>query len=291
MGNEFVQGSPEWLEMRKSKIGASDSPIILGVSPYPNRTALALWKEKTGRCEPPHINQAMQRGHDLEPMIRDRYEQQIDDSFLPSVVTHPEHDYLIASLDGLNFNGDKLLEIKCCNKEVFNQAKNGVVVPHYYTQIQHQLSCVPQATECHYVCYHSGDMASVIVYPDHDHQQRLLEAAKEFYQCMVDDVPPAHSEHDYVEIQNEEAEANLHLYMDYRDAQSEAKKKADALKPLIINETDDGNCYCGPFKITKSYMKGSVDMKKLCEELGISEEMLESFRKPDAIRWTISRKK
>ena len=41
---ELVQQSEEWLEFRRSRIGASDAPIIMGVSPW--KTHYKLWVEK-----------------------------------------------------------------------------------------------------------------------------------------------------------------------------------------------------------------------------------------------------
>jgi len=40
------QNTPEWLEVRKTKLGASDAPAILGISPY--KTAYQLFLEKMG---------------------------------------------------------------------------------------------------------------------------------------------------------------------------------------------------------------------------------------------------
>jgi predicted phage-related endonuclease len=38
------QQTPEWLEFRKNKIGASDAPIIMETSPW--KTPYQLWLEK-----------------------------------------------------------------------------------------------------------------------------------------------------------------------------------------------------------------------------------------------------
>ena len=54
------QGSAKWLEYRKSKVMATDSPILLGSNPW--RTPIELWEEKLGLREPQPLNDAMRRG-------------------------------------------------------------------------------------------------------------------------------------------------------------------------------------------------------------------------------------
>ena len=66
------QGSAEWLTLRKSKICASEAAIILGISPW--KTPFQLWEEKTGRKESGFSSIAMQYGTDMEPKIREWFE-------------------------------------------------------------------------------------------------------------------------------------------------------------------------------------------------------------------------
>lgn len=43
----LLQNTQEWEKFRLQKIGASDAPIIMGVSPW--KTPFQLWLEKTGQ--------------------------------------------------------------------------------------------------------------------------------------------------------------------------------------------------------------------------------------------------
>ena len=296
---ECVQGSPEWLAMRMTKIGASEASIILGISPY--KTAFELWEEKTGRVTPPPPHAGMLRGQQLEPMIRAQFEAVQNDSFMPRVVVHPEYEWMIASLDGINFTGDTLLEIKTCNKEVFEKCKRGEVVPYYYSQIQHQFSCVPEAKFCYYVCYHADMMEAMLVERDEEYIERLIEAEKVFYQCMVTDTTPAKTEQDEAKerpvIDDEEA---LQAANDYMMIDEECEiikcelKKLEQRKKVarqkLLDHTDDGNCTIGYLQLTRSEPKGLVDWGKVQESYGIPSEDLEKFRKPGSVRWTITNK-
>lgn len=83
----------EWLQARKSGIGASDAAAILEISPWVSKTQ--LWEEKTGRRKPKDLsgNPAVQRGIREEPIIREQF-----------IHDHPEflvdhHEFDILSLD------------------------------------------------------------------------------------------------------------------------------------------------------------------------------------------------
>lgn len=43
----LLQNTQEWEKFRLQKIGASDAPIIMGVSPW--KTPFQLWLEKQGK--------------------------------------------------------------------------------------------------------------------------------------------------------------------------------------------------------------------------------------------------
>lgn len=64
--DELAQGTPEWLDWRRDKIGGSDVAAILGWSPY--STARDVWASKLHGTEATH-NDAMSRGTYLEPSI------------------------------------------------------------------------------------------------------------------------------------------------------------------------------------------------------------------------------
>ena len=45
---QLTQGSPEWLEYRRSRRNASETAAVMGLSPW--NTPYQLWLEKTGRA-------------------------------------------------------------------------------------------------------------------------------------------------------------------------------------------------------------------------------------------------
>lgn len=196
----YEQGSAEWHEFRKGKIGGSDAPIICGVSPW--KSNLTLWLEKLGKIEQPNLkdNYAVQRGVRLEPVVRGMVCLELDIDFEPAVITHDEFPYLSASLDGWNEEKKALIEIKVGNKKDHDALKkeNPKSIPKkYYAQVQHQIF-VTGASLAYYCSYYlakgaddlSGELKIVEVTKDDDFINRYLPVAHEFHKCMNEDRPP-----------------------------------------------------------------------------------------------------
>jgi putative phage-type endonuclease len=80
---KLVQGTPEWLDHRRKYRNASETPAVMGVSPW--QTPYGLWLERTGRAQT-KVNAAMTRGAELEPAARAAYEKLTGNVMEPLVV-------------------------------------------------------------------------------------------------------------------------------------------------------------------------------------------------------------
>src|SRR5208283_5252055 len=103
----MLQGSPEWHEHRRRYRNASETPVVLGLSPF--CTPYKLWQLKLGLLEP-EVTPAMRHGSELEPAARAAYEARTGLVMQPLVVVDGEYS---ASLDGLTLGGERIIEIKC----------------------------------------------------------------------------------------------------------------------------------------------------------------------------------
>ncbi len=92
---QLEQGSDQWLAWRKSKLTATDIPVVLGSNPF--KTPLELWEEKLGFKEATKLNAAMKRGQDLEEEARTLASHEIGTSFDPCVLEHSKHTWLYYS--------------------------------------------------------------------------------------------------------------------------------------------------------------------------------------------------
>jgi putative phage-type endonuclease len=135
---EFEQSTDEWLSWRRGGIGASDAPVVMGLSPW--QTDGELFLLKTGQKAERPANDAMQRGKRLEPVARLAYVNHTGIDVAPVCVQSREHPWMRASLDGLSADGRHVVEIKCPGEKDHRLAGSGCVPEKYYPQLQHILA-------------------------------------------------------------------------------------------------------------------------------------------------------
>ena len=107
------QGSSEWHALRSRMIRASDAASIMGIGFL---TPLQLWEQKMGFSQQEE-NWAMFRGKEMEPEARAAYESHTGEIMFPSVEISMQHPWAMASLDGINLERTKIVEIKCPGRE------------------------------------------------------------------------------------------------------------------------------------------------------------------------------
>lgn len=178
-----------WMQWRSKGIGASDTPIILGVSPW--KTRKELWEEKTGLVKKEYkSNWAIDRGNRLEPLARTHYELMVNFDSPPCFVQHYKYSFIRASLDGFNKSHDIILEIKCPGKKDHENAMNGLVPMKYYPQIQHQLF-VTGSKKCHYFSFDGHNGCIVEVEPDTAYMASMLVYLIDFWDCVLTQKEPS----------------------------------------------------------------------------------------------------
>jgi putative phage-type endonuclease len=183
---DVEQGSQEWLRLRRSHVCASDSLIVMELSPW--RTRKELLEEKRGEREPQQVNWAMQRGTLLEPKARSFAENLFDTLFIPEVHVSEEYPFMLASYDGISFDGKIILEIKCPGKKAHSEAMHGKIPSYYKPQLQHQMAV--RGSDCvHYLSYYEekGKIEGILIIEKRDEEfiKNMIEMEYEFYDEMT----------------------------------------------------------------------------------------------------------
>lgn len=194
------QNTDSWLESRRSVIGGSDVPIILGISPW--KTKYQLYLEKLGKKSEQKNDYILRKGHALEDRARVLYELTYEIDVPPKVVKHPSFEFAQVSLDGLNTDHKKVVEFKFVGEDSFNKTRNeGYIPDHYYPQIQYQMFCTGYE-QIDYVAYsEKQDKISLVnVKADHSYIARLVAHCEDFYWHMKQKIPPQLEERDYKQI-------------------------------------------------------------------------------------------
>lgn len=231
------QGSEDWLKHRTLHRNASETAAVMGKCPW--MTPYILWEVKTGRRASTQ-NYAMARGLELEPLARAAYEAQTGNIVEPVVVVEGQYS---ASLDGLSFDGELILEVKCplqgAASETWKAVANSGIPQHYQLQVQHQLM-VSKAAACDfYVWDEQGKGICLQVRPDFEVQAEIRAAWDHFWrEYVVKDVPPPLTVGDTV-TRSDPAWANAaKAFLEAKEKAEKAARDADSAKEALVALTE-----------------------------------------------------
>jgi len=270
------QGSPAWHALRANKIGASDAACILGIG---FKSAEKLWREKLGLDEV-YVNEAMRRGSTLEPKARKAFEDIIGHKFSAAVYIHDENQWMLASLDGINADKTALLEIKCGNEKLHEQAKNGIVPAYYLSQMQHQMY-VTGVDRCYYFSYNGEEGATVIINRDDKFLNDYLPKARAFWESLQTFTKP---ESAYMEIDTLEWRELAERYRNIQKIRGELDEEEKGIREqLAIISNGMPAKGCG-LTFMKGSRKGNVAYQDIPELRNVD---LEQYRKPSSEYWRL----
>ena len=277
----LIQGSPEWVKMRQSMIGASDAAIILGVSKF--ATPFMLWEQKLGLKEV-EVTSAMQRGTAMEEEARKEFEHLHGIAVFPEVTFSKAYPWMMASLDGISLDLKTLVEIKCVNKRDHQTALEGSVPDHYYPQCQHQLA-VTGLPYMYYFSYDAMNPATVTVVRDDIYIERMIEKEKEFYRCVMEFDPPPLCDRDYVDrSDDDEWKKTADMYLSAQKSRKILEDHEEVYRKELIRLSEGKNSIGAGVKATRFHRKGNVQYGKVPELQGVD---LEPYRKPPIETWRI----
>lgn len=280
---EVDQGSPQWHELRKTKIGASDAPIIKKVSPW--QTPFGLWEYKMNLREGQTDNARMKRGRDLEAAALAKFCQRTGLSLRPRVVLSTEHEFVMASFDGCDEYGEVIVEIKCPSPDGndHQSALLGITPEKYIPQVQHQL--IPTKPKRSFYYSFDGEDGPIIeTEPDANYIKELLVDESKFYECMTTFTPPALTDADFLTREDEEWKQIAEQYLLISHSLSDLEKQEKNLKAKLIELAGKSNVKGAGLSLSKVVRKGTVDYSSIPELKGLN---LEPFRKGHSEYWTI----
>lgn len=281
------QGTKEWHLLRKNKIGASDAPVIMGTSPW--KTIPQLWEEKVGLAEDKKPTYYQQRGLFLEDQARFHFYLIHGIEVFPEVRVHPVHDWMMASCDGLSKDGKVLLEIKHLNPKDHELAINGKIPEKYYAQLQHLLE-VYQLDEGFYLSsdgeyskFENDSIKIITFYRDQNYIDNMIVREKEFYQSMINFIPPA----SFSNIEDPKWDNTVAQIRAVQTKIKELESQQNNLKSELIQIANGRDIESNGVKLTKFIRKGSIDYQKILDELNIQVD-LDKYRKEDSETWKLT---
>lgn len=279
---KLVQGSNEWHQHRAKSRNASETPIVMGLSPF--ETAFHLWLVKTGRAEQ-KVTAPMIRGTELEPAARAAYEEQTGNLMEALVVQDGDYS---ASLDGTTLAGDLVLEIKCPMKgrdsDLWKAVESGQVPEHYCWQIEHQLM-VSGAQRAHLWVFDGKDglLAEIPAAPDRWPEIHL--AWDEFMKYLESDTPPPLSDRDTRTREDAEwRDATAKYIAAKQQAEVSAAALEEARTALVALASHPSESGFG-VTVSQFFKRGSVDYKRVPALKGVD---LEQYRAQSRMETRVS---
>lgn len=184
---KIAQGTAEWIKFRRTHIGASDAPCIMGESPW--KSIFKLYEEKLFGFEDEE-NIYMKRGKELEPLALECFEKETGLTMFSMMFTHDNYEWMSASYDGITLNQDSILEIKCPGAKDHHFAEVNKMVPKKYkAQLQHQIFI----SGLDFSFYYSFDGKKGIILEvkrDQEFIEKMLEKELDFWNCLQTLTPP-----------------------------------------------------------------------------------------------------
>lgn len=276
---DIEQGSPEWHALRKTKITATDANVIMGASPW--KTPLQLYHEKLSNDPPTPPNERQQRGLDLEPIARELFCLEMDRTYKPAVIVY---DWAMASLDGMDFYANHILEIKCPGDKDHALAIAGKVPNHYYPQLQHQMY-VAGASFVYYFSFDGVEGVIVQIDRDEEYIKKMLDEEKKFYDRLINKTPPEAQERDYQERSDPLWERCALRWRLIQEEKKLLEKEEEDLRNQIIFLAGGSNTKGSGLSLSQYQRKGTVDYSTIPE---LNNLDLEQYRKPSTTSWRIT---
>ena len=268
-GPEAQQGTLEWRKWRQRGLGASDAPVVMGRSLW--STPYQLFRKKIGLDTDSVMTPAMARGIRLEPKARRAYEKVTGIPVVPLTGESLTVPVLRASLDGMAFTGDFILEIKCPGEKAHAMALQGIVPDYYVDQLQQQIF-VAGVDLAHYWSF-DGDQGTLIeVRRDQARIDRIVEESRRFWERIQS---RKWATDDWVAAATAWRRANELL--EAAKAEEESARKA----LLSLFGAEEPKREGGGVIVTRVTRKGSVDYDRLLAGKGVAlaETELETYRK------------
>lgn len=177
------QGSDLWVEFRRNKRNASETPIIMGLTKYSSKKDVVDAKRGIEKKK----NAAMFFGSMHERTAIDAFCSKFSKELEPLVVFEGEYS---ASLDGFDLSDNSILEVKCPfsgrKGDRWAMAEKGLPTEYDYIQVQHQLM-VSGAEKAYLWIFDvsSGEGLNLIVLPDEKAWSEIKKAWNDFYLSLT----------------------------------------------------------------------------------------------------------
>lgn len=275
------QGTKEWLAWRKKGLGASDAPIITGLSKY--KTPYRLWQELLGLVEPEQAGFIAEVGHKFEPRARAQFSLETDLEVEPACAEHDDFPFLRASFDGLNEDARVFVEIKLVGRQKLDWIKdNKKPLPEHADQVFQQF-LVSKYERGYYCAYtvdaNYTDMTDCFItrcQPDHIYMGKLFQRLQHFWDLVETQTPPDLDPRDEYAFTDPKSNELANEYLRLKSEITEREQRLEHVENLLKGlASQHARVRIGDLVVQNCLQKGTIDYKRIPELKNID---LEKYR-------------
>jgi putative phage-type endonuclease len=240
-----------WLDWRRTGIGASDAPVVAGVSPYKSR--VELWLEKAGLSTPDSgMSHPMRWGHRLEPAIALALQERIGCTYAGEQVClqSEERPWQLATLDRV-IDDETIAELKSVTPaKAASLGEDGdadSLPQDWLLQGQHQLA-VSRSKVVIFAVF-VGTLEDIRIYHVERNDQlidSLNEVEAEFWESVQSKTPPL-----ALDVRDSEA---IVKHLGVKEGQIELPGDIDA----VVDEYDEVNRQISLLEDMKNQSKAKI---------------------------------
>lgn len=281
----LVQGTPEWHKWRSEGLGASDSPIIMGISPWSTRKQ--LWLEKTTGQKRDQSNAATRHGHEKEDEVRHWAEMLFGVPLPAACFESDDYPWLRASLDGISHDGKIAIEIKCPyrNRTDHELARAQKIPPKYKWQLVHQMLAA-NLQQLYYISFDGKDKQCVPFSLDESMAAELLSELEDFKLMIDEKREPANSVPDAVIVDDQNW---LELAKNYAQIDRQIKvleERRAGMRATLCELAEQHHKITGSgITISRLERRGQIDYSQIPQLSGLD---LNGFRKASSVSFYVT---
>ena len=279
----------QWLEWRRRGIGGSDAAIVLRKFPF-GKTPKQLYDEKVYGISMQEDNPAMAHGKNYEDRALNLFEDKTGCLLWRQLAReNAERPWVRATLDGLDINGEFLVEVKCPynlgNHELVKSTKK---VPEiYYPQCQHQM-LVTDLPSMYFLSYNwTNETDSIILEVQRDEPfiENMIKEYEIFWECVKKKTPPPLTELDFREKENDEWRVAAAKWREATAHLKSAEKEEEKWRRILIDDAADQNCQGEGVRVRRVECDGRIDYSKIMADY--PQVPWENYRKDSSVQWRI----
>ena len=240
-----TQTREAWLEERRGGIGGSDCAVVCGVSPW--KSAYELYLEKRGEGPEQEDNESMYWGRALEPVVRQRYadEMGLTVTVPTAIMWHHEYPWMYCNPDGLT--AERMVEIKTARFPAGWGEPGTDEIPEYYVlQCQHNMIVTGHPVADVPVLIGGSDFRIYEVQADPELQALIIRRESEFWEKVLAGEPPEPTTYKDMQLRfgkysepvtvqaNEDAKGALFILKGVKEKEKELKALKEVNQAIVM---------------------------------------------------------